>query len=341
MQSLRLLARNRGRLSRALSSTAGLDALVVTSGADAGAASAVTAASACVSRLGGSIDVLVTGRDGDADASTASKWAGVRKVYSVDAPPVAEAVAGAVAARAGDYGYILASASTFGKNVLPRVAGSLGVSAVSDVTGVGEQTEASAEFARPIYAGNAVATVRTSEKLRVLTVRSTAFEPAASSSDPAPVEALDTVPDDKRVRFVSAQKTESERPDLAAASVVVAGGRALKSKENFALLEELADELGGAVGATRAAVDAGFCPNDMQIGQTGKIVAPELYIGVGISGAIQHLAGMKDAKVIVAVNKDPEAPIFQVADYGLVGDLFEILPKLKEGVKKLAAEKGG
>jgi electron transfer flavoprotein alpha subunit len=279
-------------------------------------------------RIGGDIHVLVAGSGIGAIAQAAASIAGVSKVLAADAAALehhlAEPLAALIVSLAGGYGHILAPATTTGKNVLPRVAALLDVAQVSDVTAV-----VSADtFVRPIYAGNALATVQSKDAVKVVTVRGTGFEAAAASGGSATVEAVAPAADPGLSAFVSQQLSKSERPELTSARIIVSGGRGMGSGENFALIEAVADKLGAAVGASRAAVDAGFVPNDLQVGQTGKIVAPDLYVAVGISGAIQHLAGMKDSKVIVAINKDEEAPIFQVADYGLVADLFKALPEL-------------
>ncbi|WP_280540166.1 FAD-binding protein [Chromohalobacter sp. 11-W] len=283
---------------------------------------------AAAQAIGGDIDILVAGENVAGIAETAAKLTGVAKVKvaddSVYAHQLAEPVAELIAGLAGDYSHVLAAASTQGKNVLPRVAALKDVAALSEVVGV----ESPDTFLRPIYAGNAIATVQSSDALKVLTVRTTAFD-AVDATGSAGVEAISATVENTLSRFVGEELASSDRPELGSARVVVSGGRGMGNGENFKLLDGIADKLGAAIGASRAAVDAGFVPNDMQVGQTGKIVAPELYIAVGISGAIQHLAGMKDAKIIVAINKDEEAPIFQVADYGLVGDLFEVLPELE------------
>ncbi|RUR36436.1 electron transfer flavoprotein subunit alpha/FixB family protein [Vreelandella populi] len=291
----------------------------------AGATAHVVAAAQAI---GGDIDVLVAGEGVQAAADAAAKLEGVRTVRVADnavyAHQLAEPLGALLVELAGDYTHVLASASTTGKNVLPRLAALKDVSQLSDVIGV----ESADTFQRSIYAGNAIATVKSDDTLKVLTVRTTAFD-AVSDTGSATVEAVDVVVENTQSRFVKEELAQSDRPELGGAKVVISGGRGMGNGDNFKLLNGIADKLGAAVGASRAAVDAGFVPNDMQVGQTGKIVAPDLYIAVGISGAIQHLAGMKDSKVIVAINKDDEAPIFQVADYGLVGDLFEILPELE------------
>lgn len=275
------------------------------------------------------ITVLVAGSGCQEAAAQAAAIAGVSKVLVADAPAYShqlpENLAPLIAQLAAGFGYVLAPATTTGKNLMPRVAALLDVAQVSDITAV----KSADTFVRPIYAGNALATVQSSDSIKVITVRSTAFAEAAAEGGSAAIEAVDTVIDQDIASFVSEELAVSERPSLTAASVIVSGGRGMQSGDNFVLLEKVADKLGAAIGASRAAVDAGFVPNDYQVGQTGKIVAPELYIAVGISGAIQHLAGMKDSKVIVAINKDEEAPIFQVADYGLVADLFAALPELE------------
>ena len=291
-------------------------------------ASATAHVVAAAQAIGGDIDVLVAGEGVQAAAEAAATLDGVSKVRVADnavyAHQLAEPMGALLVALADDYTHVLTSASTTGKNVLPRLAALKDVSQLSEVIGV----ESADTFLRPIYAGNAIATVKSDDPLKVITVRTTAFD-AVGSGGSASVEAVDVVVDNAQSRFVKQELAQSDRPELGGAKVVISGGRGMGNGENFKLLDGIADKLGAAIGASRAAVDAGFVPNDMQVGQTGKIVAPELYIAVGISGAIQHLAGMKDSKVIVAINKDEEAPIFQVADYGLVGDLFEILPELE------------
>ncbi|KHJ50253.1 electron transfer flavoprotein subunit alpha/FixB family protein [Vreelandella stevensii] len=291
-------------------------------------ASATAHVVAAAQAIGGDIDVLVAGEGVQAAAEAAATLDGVSKVRVADnavyAHQLAEPMGALLVALADDYTHVLTSASTTGKNVLPRLAALKDVSQLSEVIGV----ESADTFLRPIYAGNAIATVKSDDPLKVITVRTTAFD-AVGSGGSASVDAVDVVVDNAQSRFVKQELAQSDRPELGGARVVISGGRGMGNGENFKLLDGIADKLGAAIGASRAAVDAGFVPNDMQVGQTGKIVAPELYIAVGISGAIQHLAGMKDSKVIVAINKDEEAPIFQVADYGLVGDLFEILPELE------------
>ncbi|MCH2056781.1 MAG: FAD-binding protein [Thalassotalea sp.] len=283
---------------------------------------------AAAQAIGGDIHLLVAGHNCGGVAEEAAKVNGVSKVLVADNAAyehqLAENVSLLVKDLAGDYDAIIATALTTGKNFMPRVAALLDVAQISDIIGV----ESADTFVRPIYAGNAIATVQSLDAKKVITVRATAFDAVATDGS-AEVVALDSATDAGISSHVSDELTESERPDLGAAPVVISGGRGMQNGDNFKLLEGIADKLGAAIGASRAAVDAGFVPNDMQVGQTGKIVAPDLYIAVGISGAIQHLAGMKDSKVIVAINKDPEAPIFQVADYGLVADLFEALPELE------------
>jgi electron transfer flavoprotein alpha subunit len=283
---------------------------------------------AAASKIGGDIHLLVAGFGCSAAAAEAATLAGVSKVLLADAAcyqhQLAENVAELVLAIGRDYSHILAAATTHGKNFLPRVAALLDVAQISDVIAV----EAADTFVRPVYAGNAIATVQSLDSIKVMTVRSSAFD-AVATGQQAPIESLSLAKDAALSVFVSAELTQSVRPELTAARIIISGGRGMQNGDNFKLLEGIADKLNAAIGASRAAVDAGFVPNDMQVGQTGKIVAPDLYIAVGISGAIQHLAGMKDSKVIVAINKDPEAPIFQVADYGLVADLFTALPELE------------
>ena len=290
-----------------------------------GTTNTVTAAG----KIGGDITVLVAGHQCADAAQTAAKIAGVKKVLLADAPQYAGAVAENMAALvltiAGQYGHILAPATGFGKNFMPRLAALLDVQQISDISAV-----VSADtFVRPIYAGNVLATVQSADKIKVITVRATGFD-AAGEGGSATVENLSAGPDTGLSKFNGQELSKSDRPELTAARIIVSGGRGMGSGENFKILEALADKLGAAVGASRAAVDSGFVPNDYQVGQTGKIVAPELYIAVGISGAIQHLAGMKDSKVIVAINKDAEAPIFAVADYWLVEDLFKAVPELTQ-----------
>ncbi len=293
--------------------------------------SAVTAASKL-----GEVHVLVAGHGLGPASAAAAKLAGVTKVHVADSPvfehALAEPLAALLVQMAGHHDHIFAASTAIGKNVMPRVAALLDVQPISDISAVdGPDT-----FVRPIYAGNALATVQSSDPKKIITVRAASFDPVAPEGGTAVIEAV-TMPDQAgRSRFVSAELSKSERPELTAARVVISGGRGMQNGENFKLIEPIADQLGAAVGASRAAVDAGFVPNDYQVGQTGKIVAPDLYVAVGISGAIQHLAGMKDSKVIVAINKDEEAPIFQVADYGLVGDLFTILPELKAELERTA-----
>jgi electron transfer flavoprotein alpha subunit len=283
----------------------------------------VTAAAKC----GGDVHVLVAGHNAGAVAQAAAQIAGVSKVLHADAAYFAEGLAENVAEQvltiASGYTHILAPATAYGKNILPRVAAKLDVAQISEITKV----ESADTFERPIYAGNAIATVQSTDSIKVITVRTTGFDAAATGGSAA-VESVAAVADSGKSAFVSREVAKSDRPELTAAKVIVSGGRGLGSADAFKVLEPLADKLGAAMGASRAAVDAGYVPNDWQVGQTGKIVAPTLYIAVGISGAIQHLAGMKDSKTIVAINKDPEAPIFSVADYGIVGDLFEIVPQL-------------
>jgi electron transfer flavoprotein alpha subunit len=287
---------------------------------------------AAATKIGGDVHVLVAGSDCSGAVQQAAGLQGVAKVLLADAAhyasQTAENLTALVIANASGYTHILAPATTFGKNVLPRVAALLDVAQISEITAV----ESADTFIRPIYAGNALATVKSADSVKVITVRTTAFDPVGSGNSDV-VENIATESDTAQSTLTHRELTKSERPELGAAKIIVSGGRGLGSGENYhKLLEPLADKLGAALGASRAAVDAGFVPNDYQVGQTGKIVAPQLYLAVGISGAIQHLAGMKDSKVIVAINKDQDAPIFQVADYGLVGDLFELVPQLESAV---------
>jgi electron transfer flavoprotein alpha subunit len=287
---------------------------------------------AAAAKIGGDIHVLVAGSGAQAAAEAAAKIAGVSRVLLADGPALADGLAENVSAQvlavAGDYTHILFAATAAGKNVAPRVAAKLDVAQISDIIAV----ESADTFQRPIYAGNAIATVQSADKIKVITVRTTGFDPAAADGGAASVDTIQAVADSGLSSFVGREVAKSERPELAGAKVVVSGGRGLGSAENFKVLDPLADKLGAALGASRAAVDAGYAPNDWQVGQTGKIVAPQLYVAIGISGAIQHLAGMKDSKVIVAINKDAEAPIFGVADYGLVGDLFQVVPELSKAL---------
>jgi electron transfer flavoprotein alpha subunit len=290
---------------------------------------------AAAQKLGGEIHVLVAGHNAAAAAKDASQAAGVKKVLHADAPHLGEFLAENVAALlvslAKGYSHILAPATSTGKDVMPRAAALLDVQQISDISAI----ESADTFVRPIYAGNALATVKSRDALKMITVRTTAFDAVAPTGGSAPIETITPPGDSGLSAFVSREVSKSERPELTAAKIIVSGGRGMGSGENFTkVLEPLADKLGAAMGASRAAVDAGFVPNDWQVGQTGKIVAPDLYVAVGISGAIQHLAGMKDSRVIVAINKDEEAPIFQVADYGIVGDLFQVVPSVVDELKK-------
>jgi electron transfer flavoprotein alpha subunit len=285
---------------------------------------------AAAGKVGGDVDVLVAGENCKGVAEAAAKVPGVRKVLVADnavyGHALAENLAALVVSLAGDYSHIMTAHTTVGRNFLPRVAALLGVAQISDIIEVVSEDT----FKRPIYAGNAIATVKANDAKKVVSVRGTSYDPVDAEGGSAALEEVSEAHDAGISSFVKEDIVASERPELTAASIIISGGRGMGSGENFKLLEGIADKLGAAIGASRAAVDAGFVPNDMQVGQTGKIVAPDLYIAVGISGAIQHLAGMKDSKVIVAINKDEDAPIFQVADYGLVADLFKALPELEE-----------
>jgi electron transfer flavoprotein alpha subunit len=286
-------------------------------------------------KIGGEIHILVAGSNAQAAAEAAAKIAGVAKVLHADAPHLsgltAENVAATIVAvvKPGGYTHVLAPATGFGKNVMPRVAAVLDVAQISDIIAV----QSPDTFVRPIYAGSVMATVKSNDAIKVITVRATGFDAAAASGGTATIESVPAAPDTGLSKVTGQELSKSERPELTSARIVISGGRGVGSTENFKLLEALAAKLNAALGASRAAVDAGYVPNDYQVGQTGKIVAPDLYIAVGISGAIQHLAGMKDSKVIVAINKDAEAPIFQIADYGLVGDLFQIIPEFTSALK--------
>ncbi|MGF6696771.1 electron transfer flavoprotein alpha subunit [Paraburkholderia sp. MM5496-R1] len=288
---------------------------------------------AAAAKIGGDIHVLVAGHNAQGAAEAAAKIAGVAKVLLADAPQLAEGLAENVEATVltlvqdplKGYSHVFAPATAYGKNIAPRIAAKLDVAQISDITAV----DSPDTFGRPIYAGNAISTVQSTDQIKAITVRTTGFDPVAAEGGGATVEKIEAAADQGISQFVSREVTKLDRPELTSASIIVSGGRGLGSGENYMkVLEPLADKLGAALGASRAAVDAGFVPNDYQVGQTGKIVAPQLYVAIGISGAIQHLAGMKDSKVIVAINKDPEAPIFSVANYGLVGDLFTLIPEL-------------
>ena len=311
-----------------------MSVLVIAEHADGAIKPATLTTVGAATKLGGDLHILVVGSDVQGAAQAAAKIAGVTKVLVADAAQyahgLAENVAPLIVDLAKGYSHVLAPATSFGKNVMPRVAALLDVAQLSEIVAV----ESADTFQRPIYAGNAIATVWSPDPIKVITVHGTAFEAVAAEGGSAVIEPVPAAPEAGVSRFVGEELSRSERPELTSARIIVSGGRGMQSGENFTLLDQLADRLGAAVGASRAAVDAGFVPNDYQVGQTGKIVAPELYIAVGISGAIQHLAGMKDSKIIVAINKDEEAPIFQVADYGLVGDLFKVLPELIETLGK-------
>jgi electron transfer flavoprotein alpha subunit len=309
-----------------------MSVLVIAEHDNAKLKSAVLNTIAAAAKIGGDIHVLVAGYQCAAVAQAAAAVAGVAKVRVADSDiyrdQLAENLSTLVVSLAGGYSHVLAPATAFGKNVLPRVAALLDVAQISDIVAV----ESADTFVRPIYAGNAMATVQSSDKIKVITVRTTGFDAVSATGGSAAVEAVGAAADSGLSKLVGQELTKSARPELTAARIIVSGGRGMGNGENFAILEKLADKLGAAVGASRAAVDAGFVPNDYQVGQTGKIVAPELYIAVGISGAIQHLAGMKDSKVIVAINKDAEAPITQVANYWLVADLFQAVPELTDSL---------
>ena len=283
---------------------------------------------AAATQISGDVTLMIAGSDCASVVSEAQTFDGVSKIISTDNDKyknfLAEDMTELVMSVANNYGHIMAPATTFGKNLLPRISAKLDSQQISDIISV----ESEDTFKRPIYAGSCIATVKSLDSIKVITVRATAFDPIGTSNSDVTVESLDEAKSSDISEFVSEEIAKSDRPELTAANIVISGGRGMQSGDNFHLLDSIADKLGAAVGASRAAVDAGFVPNDYQVGQTGKIVAPDLYIAVGISGAIQHLAGMKDSKVIVAINKDEDAPIFQVADYGLVGDLFKLVPDI-------------
>jgi len=312
-----------------------MSVLVIAEHDNAGVKSATLNVVTAASRIGGDVHVLVVGNGCAGAAQAAAKIQGVAKVLLCDNAlyqgQLAEPTAALIKGLAANYTHILAPTTTFGKNVMPRVAALLDVAQISDIIRV----ESADTFVRPIYAGNALATVQSADKVKVITVRGPAFPKAADTGGSAAVENVPAAADPGLSTFVKREVTKSERPELTAARIIISGGRGMQNGDNFKILEEVADKLGAAVGASRAAVDAGFVTNDYQVGQTGKIVAPELYIAVGISGAIQHLAGMKDSKVIVAINKDGDAPIYQVADYGIVGDLFKIVPEFSAELDKV------
>jgi electron transfer flavoprotein alpha subunit len=310
-----------------------MTALIVLDSDVTGIKQAARSAVAAAARLGVELHGLVVGNGETIAAEAAAKIPGLAKVLVADDPgydhELAEPTAALLAELAGNYTHIFQAATTMGKNVMPRLAALLDVQVISDISGIIDAET----FVRPIYAGNALATVKSSDTKKVISVRTTAFDAVPAEGGSAVIEKLAIAPHPVGAKYVGSELSKSERPELTSARVIISGGRGMQSAENFAkVLEPVADKLGAAVGASRAAVDSGFAPNDFQVGQTGKIVAPELYVAVGISGAIQHLAGMKDSKVIVAINKDEEAPIFQVADYGLVGDLFTILPELEKAL---------
>ncbi len=289
-----------------------------------------THAIAAACQLGDSVDLLVAGLNCSAAATNGAKIEGIAKVFLADSEPyenqLAENIAPLIQQIANKYSHILMAATTTGKNIIPRAAALADAQPISDVISIVNKDT----FKRPIYAGNVIATIQSNDKIKFMTVRATAFEAVLKESSPAAIEVIEKSFDSGKSEFIKNDMAPSERPELTSARVIISGGRGMLNEQNFKLLENLADKFGGAVGASRAAVDSGFAPNDMQVGQTGKIVAPDLYIAVGISGAIQHLAGMKESKIIVAINKDPEAPIFKAADYGLVADLFDVIPELDE-----------